>query len=59
MDKIHVDRTNFKMWKEKHSREEKKIARSLSAKLGPNTYRPIVAGTFESQAADKSRVGMF
>lgn len=47
------------MWKEKHSREEKKIARSLSAKLGPNTYRPIVAGTFESQAADKSRVGMF
>lgn len=44
------------MWKEKHHQEEKKMARSLSTKMAPNTYTPIVAGTFDSFAADKSRV---
>lgn len=27
--------------------------------MAPNTYTPIVAGTFESLAADKSRVRRF
>lgn len=54
--KLKADRTNYKMWKEKHQQEEKKLARSLSSKMAPNTYTPIVAGTFESLVADKSRV---
>jgi hypothetical protein len=53
---LKVDRTDHKIWKERHKQEEKKIARSISAKLCANTYRPIVYGTFDSLAADKSKV---
>ena len=53
---MKIDRTTYKDWQQKHKSIEKKLAKSISTKLGPSTYEPIVADTFASRAADKSRV---
>jgi len=46
----------MKFWKEKHASEQKKSSKSLSTKLGPTTYNPVVAGTFSQISQDKSKV---
>ena len=58
VEKIKKDRSSYKEWQKKHKQQEKKLTRSVSAKLSPFSYNPIVAGTFSSRAVDKSIVIM-
>lgn len=38
----------MKFWKQKHEQLQKKRAKTIETKRGPNTYEPIVANTFHS-----------
>lgn len=46
VEKLRTNRTDIKFWKNKHEKEAKKSAKSLSTKLGPTTYNPISLDTF-------------
>lgn len=41
-----MNRTDYKFYQEKHAREEKKLKKSVSTKLGPSTYTPVKSDTF-------------
>ena len=46
----------MKFCKQKHEKEHKKSAKSLTTKLGPNTYNFIAFGTLSHTAKDKSKL---
>jgi hypothetical protein len=55
VSRVKKDQTTPKFYKKKHKEEENR-RRSLSiTKLGPSTYTPVLANTFESLSRDKSR----
>ena len=50
-----MNRTDYKFYQNKHEEEQKKRRKAISTKLGPSTYTPIKANTFDSFARDKSK----
>lgn len=49
------NRTDYKFFKTKHAEEETKKKKALSTKLGPTTYNPVTANTFDSISRDKNK----